>query len=135
MTTATAIPAGVIPPPESFSELFGVSAAVRGFVGRAVLEVDDALIVVVVGVDEVNELEPAEEVVVADDNEDEDDSDLVDVRTAGSGIVVTFSSSSSSTSSSSSFESGGLLGVAELWSESVGVGVDFMLKTLETKLS
>ena len=135
MTTATAIPAGVIPPPESFFELVGVSAAVRGFVGTAVLEVDEALLVmVVVRVDELSELELAEVGVVAD--EEEDDSDLVDVRTAGSGIVVNFSSSSSSSlSSSSSFGSEELVGFAELSSESVAVGVGSILNTLETKLS
>ena len=87
--TATATPAGVIPPPGSFLELFGVSAAVRGFVGTAVLGVDEALVVAVI-VDWVGELELAEVLVGSDD----EDSELVEVRSAGAGIVVPSSSSS-----------------------------------------
>ncbi len=127
--TATAIPAGVILPPESFFELFGVSAAVRGFVGTAVEDMDEALVVVVAVVEASNELE----LVVVVVGSDEDDTDLVDVRTAGAVIVMPFSSSSSSLSLS--FGSGEAVGAAEASSESVGVGVGSMLITLETKLS
>ncbi len=81
MMTATAMPAGVMPPDEPL-ELDGVASALSGLVGIGVGEVDVADVLV----------EETEELVVVLVGSDEAE---VVVRTAGPGIVVTFSSPSS----------------------------------------
>ena len=85
----------------------------------------DALVVVAEELDELDKLE----LLVGSD----DDDSVVEVRTAGPGIVVT-SSSSLSSLLSPSFGSGVAVGSAGPSSESVAVGVGSMLKTLVTKL-
>jgi hypothetical protein len=109
---ATAMPAGVIPPPEDL-EGFGVSCALRGLVGTGVAEVE--VVEVIEGVEE----DVVEEVV--DSVEVDSTLDVVDV------MVV------SSSSSSLSFGSLGVGVCLGLGSDSVEVGSG--LKTLETKLS
>lgn len=126
---ATAMPAGVMPLDESFLELVGVSAAVRGFVGIGEADVDEVLEVI------VEEVELEVVVVVGSD---EEDSELVVVWTAGSSIVVVSSlsfGSSFGSSLGSSFGVGVGLDGPSSGSAGVGVGVGAMSNRLVTKLS